>query len=119
MSLALLDDQQTTAHASAVDAAGNPVPDPNPLTWVVDDATILTLTPSADTQSCTIVTTGKLGVANVTMTDSVLNVSDTFDVSVGVDAPTALSVNFDPPTSRIAGSTPPVVPTPPPPPAGP
>jgi hypothetical protein len=70
VSVQLQDNQEVDLTATAQDAAGNAVANPGTLTWSVDDSTVLTVTVSeADQAVVTVSTTGKLGVATVTVND--------------------------------------------------
>jgi hypothetical protein len=63
----LTDTQQVTVSVSEQDSKGQPVSDS--LAWSVDNGSVLSLVPSADTQSCLCVA-GTDGTATVTVTDN-------------------------------------------------
>ena|SRR6202035_3172253 len=62
----ILDSQQVTLTVTAEDSKGQPVSDT--LTWTVDDAAVVAITPSADGTSVLCVA-GSEGTANVTVAD--------------------------------------------------
>ena len=63
----LTDTQQVTVSVSEQDSKGQPVSDQ--LAWSVDNGSVISLVPSADTQSCLCVA-GTDGTATVTVTDN-------------------------------------------------
>lgn len=63
----LNDIQQVDLTISGVDAAGNPAVIKG-ATWATSDPGILTVKPNTDGTVCTVVTTGKLGRGQVTVT---------------------------------------------------
>jgi len=63
----LTDLQQVTLSVAEQDSKGQPVADT--LTWAVDNSAVISLVPSADTQSCLCVA-GTDGTATVTVTDN-------------------------------------------------
>ena len=63
----LTDTQQVTVSVSEQDSKGQPVSDQ--LAWSVDNTAVISLVPSADTQSCLCVA-GTDGTATVTVTDN-------------------------------------------------
>lgn len=70
VSVQLQDDQEVDLAVVATDAAGNVVPNPGTLTWTVDSTDVLTLAlDPSDQAKATAVTTGKVGVATVTVSD--------------------------------------------------
>ena len=77
----LTDLQQVTLSVAEVDSKGQPVSDS--LAWSVDNSSVISLVPSADTQSCLCVA-GVDGTAVVTVTDNSvtppLTASDTLTV---------------------------------------
>ena len=106
----LTDLQQVTLSVAEQDSKGQPVADQ--LAWTVDNGTVISLVPSADTQSCLCVA-GVDGTAVVTVTDNSvtppLTASDT--LTVVSSAATALVISEGTPENQ-----PP--PAPPAPPAG-
>lgn len=70
MALILTDVQHVAISLEADDAAGNSVPFnfPTPPTWSSSDPTIVTVSPNADGSNADVVTTGKLGDAQVSVT---------------------------------------------------
>jgi hypothetical protein len=113
MTINLLDDQEVTITFS--DIAGNEAPAGTQVTWASSDATIGTVTPSADTLTALVTTTGKLGTFTVTATDQAGAVA-TSTIVVGFDASSPALVAGTP-VSRIAAPTPAPVATPTPTPA--
>lgn len=71
--LVLKDNQQVPLAVMGVDAAGNTVALPNPPSWSLagSNPEIITLTPSADGMSAEVSATGKLGTAQVVVSDVV------------------------------------------------
>ena len=70
MSVQLQDDQEVDLTVETRDAAGNVVDNPGTLTWTVDDATVLAVVVDEATPAQAVVrTTGKIGVATVTVSD--------------------------------------------------
>jgi hypothetical protein len=63
----LMDTQQVTLSVAETDSKGQPVTG-DALTWTVDNAAAITLTPSADGYSCLCVA-GTDGIATVTVSD--------------------------------------------------
>jgi len=88
----LTDLQQVTLSVAEQDSKGQPVSDS--LTWSVDQPTVISLVPSADTQSCLCIA-GVDGTAVVTVTDNSvtppLTASDT--LTVVSSAATSLVIN--------------------------
>jgi hypothetical protein len=74
----LTDIQQVTLSVEPEDSKGDATSDT--LTWSVDDATVITLQPSADTLSCLCVA-GNPGTASVTVTDGTISASDALIVT--------------------------------------
>lgn len=97
MPVSMTDSQQVVLTASETDASGNSVT-PGTLTWTSDTA-VVTLTPSADTLSCTAAAAG-LGTANVTVSDSAAGVtSDPEVITVAAGAATSISISAGTPES--------------------
>lgn len=69
MAFTMSDSQQVVCTTAFTDKKGNPVATPTGvnLAWSVDMPNVLTLTPSADGLSCTIIAAGPLSTANVTL----------------------------------------------------
>lgn len=107
MIVQLTDLQQVTLSVAEQDSKGQPVADS--LVWSVDNGDVISLVPSADTQSCLCVA-GVDGTAVVTVTDNSVNppltASDT--ITVVSSAATSLVINEGTPEDQ-----------PPAPPAGP
>ena len=77
-----IDTAGLTVQATAgLDAAGNPGVFAGTLSWSVDDATIATVTPSADGLQGTIARVGTTGVATVTVTDGTISASFTVTIT--------------------------------------
>jgi len=102
----LTDIQSVNATVVAEDAAGNPAPLAAPPVWSVSDATMVTLTPSADGMSCNIKAAGPLGTAQVVVTgDGVLpdgtadpnTFTGTVDVTVVASEANQFAVSLDTP----------------------
>jgi hypothetical protein len=97
--LRITDVQKVTASVVLEDAAGNPVtPDPSTPSatpsWAVSDSTILNLTPNPD-GSATLVSTGKLGTSQVSVTVGGLSATDS--VEVIASAATQVGISFGTP----------------------
>lgn len=118
----LTDTQQTTLSVRFTDRRENPVAPPNPPVWTTSDDSIIALQPSADGLSVIAKAVGKLGTAQVTMTETLTNgqqlinianiqvvagdaVSDTIMVGTPVEQ------NLDP-TPEPIPATPPTTPPP-------
>ena len=103
----LTDLQQVTLSVAEVDSKNQPVADS--LVWSVDDGTVISLVPSADTQSCLCVA-GVDGTATVTVTDNSVNppLSASDVITVVSSAATSLVISEGTPEDQ-----------PPAPPAGP
>lgn len=103
----LTDLQQVTLSVAEQDAKGQPVSDS--LTWSVDNPQVITITPSADTQSCVCVA-GVDGTATITVADNSVNppLTGSDVITVVSSAATALVINEGAPEDQ-----------PPAPPAGP
>jgi hypothetical protein len=88
----LNDLQQVTLSVAEQDSKGQPVSDS--LAWSVDNGDVISLTPSADTQSCLCVA-GVDGTATVTVTDNSVNPPLTASDSITVvsSAATALVIS--------------------------
>jgi hypothetical protein len=100
VSLTFPDTQQDTLRIAAlVDAEGATVTDT--FTWTVDNATVLMLTPAADTMSCLIVPGTAAGAATVTATSS-NGVARTFAVDVTVGPTASFQITSDGPVDRPA-----------------
>lgn len=100
VSLTFPDTQEVTLHVTAVtDAEGAAVTDT--FTWAVDTATVLTLTPSADTLSCVAVPGTTAGAATVTATASD-GVARTFAIDVTTGPVASFEITADTPTDRPA-----------------
>lgn len=111
MTVQLTDLQQVTLSVGEVDSKGQPVADQ--LAWSVDNGNVISLVPSADTQSCLCVA-GVDGTATVTVTDNSVNPPLTASDAITVvsSAATSLIISEGTPENQ-----PP--PAPPAPPAGP
>jgi len=104
----LTDLQQVTLSVAEQDSKGQPVSDS--LTWSVDQPTVISLVPSADTQSCLCVA-GVDGAAVVTVTDNSvtppLTASDTLTVVSSAATSLVISEGVpedQPPPAPPAGS---------------
>lgn len=102
----LTDLQQVTLSVAEQDSKGQPVADT--LTWSVDNTSVITLVPSADTQSCLCVA-GTDGIATVTVTDNSVTppLTGTDTLTVGSSAATALVLSEGTPESQPPASPPP------------
>lgn len=104
------DNQFTTIHLQAVDAAGLPSALTTPAAWTCSDSTIVLITPSADGTSCRVEAAipAKLGTAAVSVTDTSLPNAPplTFSVIVAAEAASALGATVDAPTERPAPAPP-------------
>jgi hypothetical protein len=111
-SLTLTDSQQCVlGPVAGLDKKGQPAPLPGPVAWASSDATILTVAPSDDGLSATVVAVGPLGNAQVTVTSG----SDTEvgNVTVIAGAAVSISVPVGTPTDQPdAPPTPPPAPGP-------
>lgn len=104
MSLTFPDTQEVTLHvASVVDAEGETVTDT--FTWAVDAASVLTLTPAADTLSCLAVPGTAAGPATVTATASD-GVARTFAIDVTTGPVASFEITADAPVDRPTSPTP-------------
>lgn len=102
--LQMLDSQQVTASLQAVDAKGQPVPNPtfdNPPAWTVDQPTVMAITPSADGLSCLCVA-GIPGTATLTVAASVGGApfTGTLPVQVTPGAAAAISIGLGTPVAQ-------------------
>ena len=88
----LTDLQQVTLSVSEQDSKGQPVADS--LTWSVDQPTVISLVPSADTQSCLCVA-GVDGTAVITVTDNSVTppLTGTDTITVVSSAATSIVLN--------------------------
>jgi hypothetical protein len=88
----LTDIQQVTVSVSEQDSKGQPVSDQ--LAWSVDNGSVISLVPSADTQSCLCVA-GTDGTATVTVTDNSVTppLTATDVITVVSSAATALVIS--------------------------
>ncbi|HZR50135.1 MAG TPA: hypothetical protein VFB06_11505 [Streptosporangiaceae bacterium] len=88
----LTDLQQVTLSIAEEDSKGQPVADS--LVWSVDDPGVISLVPSADTQSCLCVA-GTDGTATVTVTDNSVTppLTGTETITVVSSAATSLVIN--------------------------
>ena len=97
----LNDLQQVTLSVAEQDSKGQPVSDT--LAWTVDNSAVISLVPSADTQSCLCVA-GTDGTAVVTVTDNSVNppltASDT--ITVVSSAATSLTISEGAPEPQPA-----------------
>jgi hypothetical protein len=108
--IVLPDNMELPMTVTALDAAGNPVSlPPGSLSWLVDNAAGMTLTPSSDTLSCVCTPVGPLGVYNVTVSSTgALVATGQLQITVAASAPVAITVVPGAPTPI----TPPSPPTP-------
>jgi hypothetical protein len=95
--LELGDNQQVVATAVALDAGGQPTTDT--LTWTASASAAVSLTPSADTMSCTIDGLVPTPGVVITATDTLGNTT-TGELDVVGGPATTLSLQFGPVTTR-------------------
>jgi hypothetical protein len=101
----LKDTQKVTVTLEADDAAGNPTTStfPSPPAWQSSDATVVTVTPSADGMSAEVATTGKLGTAQVRVDATTADgraITGLGDVEVVTSDATTFKLNFGTPVDR-------------------
>ena len=106
-SFQLTDIQHVPASIEVDDGAGNPVAAPaGAVTWGTSDASILTVTPSADGTSADIAATGPLGTAQVTVSvqldpnDPKSTITGSADITVVASAASTIKLNFGTPTNK-------------------
>ncbi len=105
MQLNLGDHQATTVHVQGLDVAQQAGQFTSPPVWTVDDPTIIAITPSADGLSCDVrrALPVKLGETMIHVTDaddpSVPGID--IDVTLTVEAVSALGVTIDPPVEIV------------------
>lgn len=106
MSTTLTDIQHVATTLETDDAAGNPIADAVftiPPGWQSSDPTVVTVTPAADGLSADIVTTGKLGQAQITVTGTSVDgrtITGIGDVSVVTSGPATFRLNFGTPVDK-------------------
>ena len=103
--LTLTDNQEVVLSVVGEDAKGNPAPLPVEPVWAVGGANpgIITLTPAADGMSATVVATGGLGTAQVTVSDAIAagdTIQGILDVTVVGDVATQIVINAGTPTEQ-------------------
>jgi hypothetical protein len=99
----MTDIQQVDLTVEAVDSKGQPVTDT--FTWTVDNGTVVSLTPSADTTQCECVA-GVPGTANVTVSDgSNPPLTATETITVTSSAAASLQVTAGTPEAQPAPAT--------------
>ncbi len=93
----LKDNQTGTYTLTFLDAKGNataPPPAALPLTWVVDNTALVTLTPAPDSLSCVVAAVGPLGAAVVTVNSADNSFTGSDDLTIGASAPKSISVSL-------------------------
>jgi hypothetical protein len=98
----MLNSQQVTLHVSAFDKDGKPTVLPTNLVWSVSDATIESVTPSADGSACVVAALGPFGVDTVTVSANVNGkvISASLDVPVVAADAASLVVSADSPVDK-------------------
>jgi hypothetical protein len=99
MAKTITDIDRVSVTLSEKDAAGNTVPFdfPTPPTWTSSDDTIVTVSPSADGSNASVVTTGKLGDATVTVNGVTADgrpIVGRGDVTITTSAPMTIELVF-------------------------
>jgi hypothetical protein len=97
----MTDTQQVVLTAIETDGDGNTVTPSDQLTWTADNTSAVTLTPSADTFSCTVTAAG-LGVANVSVSDPGLSLTSQDPAQVTVTAGPATEISISAGTPETA-----------------
>jgi hypothetical protein len=105
MAQTLVDNERVSVLLEADDAVGNPTAFnfPTPPTWASSDESIVTVSANADGSNASVVTTGKLGSAQVTVTGiNVAGVSITGigEVNVVPGDATTFKLNFGTPEKK-------------------
>lgn len=87
----MTDSQKATLKIQPVDKRGNPTAETGKPVWASSDATLVTVSPSADRLSCDILAVGALGNCQVTVNDG--TATGILDVTIvaGVEATNAIS----------------------------
>lgn len=112
MAFKLTATQQVDASFTVTDKKGNPAPVDGIPTWSTDNSDLLSLTPSADGKSCTIVAVGPLGTANVfvnadaDMGGGTKPIIGRGEITVDAGEATVVNLNFGTPSEQP--DTPPV-----------
>jgi hypothetical protein len=96
MAVTMSDTEEVTLHVAPEDSKGAQTSG-DTVTWSVDNAAQLTLTPSADGLSC-LCAAGTVGTATVTATDGTLTGTEVFTITAGPT--TQLVVTADNPVSQ-------------------
>lgn len=104
-SVTLTDIQHVAVTLEADDAANNPVPlnFASPPQWASSDATIVTVSPSADGSNADVSTTGKLGTAQITVTGvnaAGQQITGIGDINVVTSGATTFKLNFGTPADK-------------------
>lgn len=106
MATTLTDIQHVPVTLETDDAAGNPLTGATftiPPGWSSSDPTVVTVTASADGLSADVVTTGKLGTAQITVTGTAVDgkvITGIGDVSVVTSGPATFKLNFGTPADK-------------------
>lgn len=105
MATTLKDSEHVSVTLTEKDAAGNPVPFnlPAPPTWTSSDETIVTVSPNADGSNADVVTTGKLGDAQITVSAALANgtvITGIGNVTVVVGDATTFELTFGVPVAK-------------------
>lgn len=106
MALVLTDIQKVSLSITPTSAAGNPAPVDGAPVWTSSDESVLTVTASADGLSAEAVTTGKLGVAQVSVSadadlgEGVTTITGVLDVEVKASEAVSLAVSAGTPTNK-------------------
>lgn len=106
MALVLTDIQKVSLSITPTSAAGNPAPVDGAPVWTSSDESVLTVTASEDGLSAEAVTTGKLGVAQVSVSadadlgEGVTTITGVLDVEVKASEAVSLAVSAGTPTNK-------------------
>lgn len=102
----LKDNQTVTVTLEVDDVANNPITDAvftAPPAWQSSDPTIVTVSPAADGLSASVVATGKLGQAQVTVTATTVDgrtITGIGEASVVTSGPATFKLNFGTPVDK-------------------
>lgn len=99
------DTQQSVLSLSFVDKKGNPAPTPaGTVTWLVDNAAMIALTPAADNLSCVAASVGPLGTATISVKvsapDGTTLAAGSIDATITGGTATTINVTAGAPTEQ-------------------
>jgi len=103
----MTDIQEAQVTLEATSRAGNPAEVQNPV-WTSSDEAVLTVEPSADGLTARFVTTGKLGLVQVSVTadadlgDGVTELHGMVDIEITPSEPVVINLSPGVPTDRAA-----------------